>query len=274
MVFYTFYIPGITCLILLNKTMGDSYFVPLVATVSVFVIAYALLIFSAVNISVSLFNPTFLRRTADIDERMVCRKLKFNPTIIERGRRLSLDSSLLLVTTTDNPQRDCPQIMQHLTVFCSIFREVKLVIVTPSNQGFPPGPSNAVVEVKVVESEYGGSSRESFNMFRRQWEERYSLFYQNSHQYLVTMDMDFPGRIFKKGILESVAYLGKGGRAIGFRTITPTGKTRPDTPWYIPETLPYGKGLVKSDSWEMGIYKLPLGDVEKYVNTNMIYLRG
>jgi hypothetical protein len=254
--------------------MGDSYFVPFVATAAVFIILFSLLVLSRVNISEALFNPTFLRRTADIDERRVCRRLKINPLAVEEGRRVCSNARLLLITTTDNLARDRAQITQHLTLLSGLFHSISLVIVTPTRGDFRHVLPNVTVEVKVVESEYGGCSPESFQLYRRHWEERYSLFHQNSCDYLLVLDMDKPGRIFKRGILESFAYIERRDIAIGFRTVTPRGRFSETSPWYMPETLPYGGGMVKNDQWVMGIRKLPLKECEKYINTNMIYLWG
>lgn len=272
--------------------ISDAIVTPLLIVVSLSIILYAVFIFSNVNISEAMFRSGFLRRTSASDERIVCRGMKFDPRSLERGSMISSSSSLLLVITTGNLDQFFAQILQHIELLSRMFKHVNAVVIAPFGREYEIKElTNVTLEFKFIEGEYGGRSRDLFDVYRYQWEEHYGLLYQNRGEYLMVVEVDSPGRIFSRGILESIYHLSvhENISGVGFRTVTPRGRVYPrksygdieggstqgmDWRRFLPEMLPYGKGFVEEKNWTMGIHKLPRTELKRYINTNMIYLVG
>lgn len=271
---------------------SDGIVTPLLILTSLSIIFYAIFLFSNVNISDAMFRSGFLRRTSESDERIVCRGMKFDPRSLERGSMISSSSSLLLVVTTGNLDQFFSQILQHIKLLSRMFKHVNVVIIAPYGREYEAKElTNVTLEFKFIEGEYGGRSRDLFDVYRYQWEEHYGLLYHDRGEYLMVVEVDSPGRIFPRGILETVYHLSvhENISGVGFRTITPHGRVYPrrspgdieegsvqgiDWKRFLPELLPYGKGFVEEKNWTMGIHKLPRTELKRYINTNMIYLIG
>jgi hypothetical protein len=258
---------------------------PLIILVSISIIIFSLFALSDIQISDALFSPSFLRRVSKNDERIVTRRAKFDKEMIKRGSEAGLRGTLYILTSTMFVGKHVDQISRHVRVIAPLFGRVFLRIVTLPGQG-PVSwdlPKNVEVDIREVGEEYGGSSRDSFQTYRRQWEEHYSLLPPSRSTYLLALDMDVPGRIFPQGILESVGYLDSHEEVsgIGFRTVVRGGRMYPERGeeegWtrFLPERVPYARDLIEHSNWRMGIYRIPLTNIgKKILNTRMIYLIG
>lgn len=259
-------------------------FKPIVLLVSISIILFSFFALSDVQISDAFFSPRFLGRSSKNDERLVTRRVKFDSEVVDGGRQVASRSALYLLTSAAVLEKQVSQIYQHVRLLAPLFSKVFVRVITLSDQRPVDWnlPENVQIEVQQVVEDYGGRSKSSFEVYRRQWEEHYSQLPPSGSSYLLLLDTDVVGRIFPKGILESVGYLHSQPdiSGIGFRTVVPGGKTYPgggegEDGWrkFLPERVPYAKGLVDHSSWRMGLYKLPLvRGGRKILNTRMVYL--
>lgn len=258
-------------------------FKPIVLLVSLSMILFSAFALTDIGISDAFFSPGFLNRTSKNDEKIVTRRAKFDPELTKMGERVGLRSSLYLLTSAAILDKQVAQITQHTRLLSSLFSRIFLRIVTLPDQRPVEWnlPANVHVDIQEVKEAYGGSSKTSFETYRRQWEEHYSHLPPPDMSYLLLLDTDVSGRIFSRGILESIGYLQSHPEisGIGFRTVIPGGKMYPkgvgEEGWekFLPVSVPYAQGLVKHSGWRMGFYRIPLNNLgEKILNTRMVYL--
>jgi len=271
--------------------MKDVYFGPIVLIVSLVVIGYAFVVFSNVNISTALFRGGFLGRTSEVDEKVACRPARFDGDVLRRGGEICLKSTLLLLITTERLEDMGAQIRRHIEVVAPLFKWVHVVVVAPFGRGFTCDLENVTLSIKFTGKDFEtnsgkdfhANSGEEFRVYRYQWEEHYGILNESGADYRMNLDVDYPGRIFRRGIKESICYLDRnpGISGVGFRTIAPRGRMYPRRggtgSWkkILPEGVPYGAGMVDSPEWDMGLYRIPPSrdtSGRRVMNTNMVYL--
>lgn len=262
-----------------------SVFKPAAILVSLAIILFSVFALSDVKLSDALFSPGFLTRTSENDEKIVTRRANFDPELMEEGGKVGLRSSLYLLTSAPILDRQVSQISQHVRLLGPLFSKIFVRLITLPGQRPIEWvlPRNIHVDIQEVKEVYGGDSKASFDIYRRQWEDHYCQLPPPDTSYLLLLDTDKPGRIFPGGVLESIGYLHLHPEVsgVGFRTTIPGGKMYPEgvgeDGWkiFISRSVPYAQGLISYSGWRMGLYRIPLKcgkSGERVMNTRMVYL--
>lgn len=252
----------------------------LILLVAVSIILFSVFALWDIPISEAVFTSGFLRRTSKNDERIVTRGAKWDERMIDLGRERGSQSALYVLTSAMILEKQTPQISQHIRVVSPLFSKVFLRVITIPGQQPPLWdlPENVEVDIREMDAGYGGDSKSSFRQYVRQWEEHHSLLPPSRSAYLLRLDTENVGRIFPRGILESIGYLEshKGISGIGFRTVVP-GRggmypTRGEGK-FLPERVPLARGLVDHPDWDSGIYRIPFAETGKrLLNSQMVYI--
>lgn len=234
--------------------------------VSISILVFSFLAFWDIPISDAYFTTGFLRRTSKNDERIVTRGAKWDERMIDLGRERGSQSALYVLTSAMILEKQAPQISQHIRVVRPLFAKVFLRVITIPGQQPPLWdlPENVEVDIREMDTGYGGDSKSSFRQYVRQWEEHHSLLPPSRSAYLLRLDTENAGRIFPRGILESIGYLEshKGISGIGFRTVYPTSR---QGRWrnFLPDHR----------VWDSGIYRIPFAETGKrLLNSQMVYI--